>query len=101
MNSKLYVHPSVLPHLLLSLPPCQILDGAKTPSSDPNVVAGRRLKIASSKKNWQEARKACQAEGGDLVVVDNPAVNQWLAKVDAKLGVIWIGATDEVGGVDC
>ena len=33
------------------------------------------LKVFSVKKNWYEARKTCQAEGGDLVVVDKPEIN--------------------------
>ena len=60
-------------------------------------VTGRYLKLHSEpKKSWADARKTCQSEGGDLVIVDHPPVNEWLAKQDMKLGVLWIGATDLV-----
>ena len=61
-------------------------------------VSGRYLKLHSEpKKNWADARKTCQLEGGELVIVDYPIINEWLAKQDMKLGRLWIGATDMVG----
>ena len=59
-------------------------------------VPGRFLKLFTKPENWHEARKMCQSEGGDLVIVDHPLINDWLAKQDMKLGRLWIGATDEV-----
>jgi len=58
-------------------------------------VAGSVLKLHKEKKTWDEAVKACRAEGAQLVIVDNKSINDWLAKIDMKLGVIWIGATDD------
>merc|ERR1712121_149270 len=58
------------------------------------AIPRRALKVFPAKKNWNDARKACQSEGGDLVNVDHPVINAWLAEQDPKLGVLWIGATD-------
>ena len=61
-------------------------------------MSGRYLKLYSEpKKNWADARRTCQLEGGELVIVDYPIINEWLAKQDMKLGRLWIGATDMVG----
>ena len=61
-------------------------------------MSGRYLKLYSEpKKNWADARKTCQLEGGELVIVDYPIINEWLAKQDMKLGRLWKGATDMVG----
>ena len=60
-------------------------------------VSGRYLKLHSEpKKNWADARRTCQLEGGELVIVDFPIINDWLAKQDMKYGQLWIGATDMV-----
>ena len=60
-------------------------------------VSGRYLKLYSEpKKNWADARRTCQLEGGELVIVDFPIINEWLAKQDMKYGQLWIGATDMV-----
>jgi len=58
------------------------------------VVPGRAFKVHSEKVAWQVAREKCIGEGGDIAVVDVDAINDWLAKRDKKLGVLWIGATD-------
>jgi len=58
------------------------------------AIPGRALKVFPAKKNWNDARKTCQLEGGDLVNVDHPVINAWLSEQDPKLGVLWIGATD-------
>ena len=57
------------------------------------------FKLHKEKKTWDEAVKACRAEGAQLVIVDNKSINDWLAKIDMKLGVIWIGATDNVSSL--
>jgi len=57
-------------------------------------VAGSVFKLHKEKKTWDEAVKTCRAEGAKLVIDDNKSINDWLAKIDMKLGVIWIGATD-------
>ena len=59
-------------------------------------VSRRGFKVHPEKKTWKEAAKTCHLEGGELVKGDSPAVNAWLAKQDPKLGVLWVGATDEV-----
>ena len=60
-------------------------------------MSGRYLKLYSEpKKNWADARRTCQLEGGELVIVDFPIINEWLAKQDMKYGQLWIGATDMV-----
>ena len=59
-------------------------------------IPRRALKAHSEKKTWLEARKACQMDGGDLIVVDTPLVNDWLASMNKTMGRLWVGATDEV-----
>jgi len=61
------------------------------------VVPGRNLylKVFSEKKNWNDARKKCLREGGDLVMVDDVRINNWLGSMKSKFGDIWIGATDQ------
>ena len=57
-------------------------------------MSGRAFKRHNqAKKTWKEARKACQAEGGDLVVDDNQAIRNWMNSQGSDL---WIGASDEV-----
>jgi len=58
-------------------------------------VARRGFKVHAEKMSWGDAAKTCHQEGGELVKVNHPAVNAWLAKQDPKLGVLWIGATDQ------
>jgi len=54
---------------------------------------GRRvLKVHPEKKTWAAAQSVCHAEGGQLVIVNSKATNDWLAK--QTLNNIWIGATD-------
>ena len=62
------------------------------------VVPGRNLylKAFPEKKNWSDARKKCLREGGDLVIVDDVRINNWLGSMKSKFGDIWIGATDQV-----
>ena len=59
------------------------------------VVPGRSLyfKAFSEKKSWYDARKICQREGGDLVIVDDVRINNWLK---GKAKNIWIAASDQV-----
>ena len=60
-------------------------------------VSGRYLKLHTEPKmSWEDAQTTCQSEGGNLVIVDHPLVNEWLAKQDMNLGVLWIGASDQV-----
>ena len=59
-------------------------------------VEGRFLKVIAEPKSWQEARRTCRAEGADLVIVDHPLINDWLAKRDPNLKELWIGASDTV-----
>ena len=54
------------------------------------------LKLHTERKTWAGAVTACRAEGAQLVIVDRKDINDWIAKVDIKLGGIWIGATDQV-----
>lgn len=58
------------------------------------TALGRAMKVHTEKKSWQEAATACNKEGGELVVVDHPSVNAWLARQGTKN--MWIGATDWV-----
>jgi len=58
-------------------------------------VPGQVLRLHSEKKTWNEARTTCQEMGADLVKVNTPLVNQWLAKQDKELGFIWLGANDQ------
>ena len=62
---------------------------------EEGVVPGRRLflKAFFEKKSWHDARKFCQSEGGDLVIVDDERINNWLK---SKKTYLWIGATDQV-----
>ena len=62
-----------------------------------DVFSGRAFKIHAEKKSWEEARKICQSEGGDLVTIDEPEINSWIAREgQMSLGPLWIGATDVV-----
>ena len=66
-----------------------------------DVIDGRAFSIHTDKKNWNDARQVCQSEGGDLAIVDQPAINYWISMknegpAQGKWGHLWIGATDEV-----
>ena len=50
----------------------------------------RELKVHRTKKNWAEARRVCQSEGGDLAIDDSPAIHDYLS---TKEGSLWIGAS--------
>lgn len=56
-------------------------------------MGNRVLKVHTEKKNWADAAATCHQEGGELVVVDHPSVNEWLAKQAPDN--MWIGATDK------
>ena len=43
---------------------------------------------------WEEARLTCQNERGDLVAVEKPEINEWIAKSQERQ--LWIGASDKV-----
>ena len=62
---------------------------------EDGVVPGRNLylKAFSEKKSWYDARKICQREGSDLVIVDDVRINNWLK---GKAKNIWIAASDQV-----
>jgi len=57
-------------------------------------AGGRVLKLHTEKKTWAEANAICRVEGGELVKVDNAAVNARLAAYGMKNANLWIGATD-------
>jgi len=61
---------------------------------EDGVVPGRNLylKAFSEKKSWYDARKICQREGSDLVIVDDVRINNWLK---GKAKYIWIAASDQ------
>jgi len=73
---------------------CQECPKPKVPAGyKEGIVSGRAFKRHNqAKKTWKEARKACQAEGGDLVVDDNQAIRNWMNSQGSDL---WIGASDE------
>jgi len=60
-------------------------------------IPGQVLKLHMEKKTWNDARRTCQQFGGDLVIVKDPLINQWLAMQHSKnkVGGIWIGASDQ------
>ena len=58
------------------------------------VVPGRAFKIHKEEKKWDRARLVCQKERGDLVTIDKPEINEWIAN-DGK-PQLWIGASDQV-----
>ena len=62
-----------------------------------DIINGRAFSIHSEKKNWNDARQVCQSGGGDLAIVDQPAINDWISKENKGWGHLWIGATDQVG----
>merc|ERR1712142_764444 len=51
----------------------------------------RAFKIHNAEKNWQDAQRTCQEEGGNLVTVDTPEINNILK---SKRELMWIGASD-------
>ena len=53
----------------------------------------RAFKLHNTKKNWQDAQQTCQMEGGNLVTVDTPKINNILK---SKKKLMWIGASDLV-----
>lgn len=48
--------------------------------------------LCSEATDWTSARKFCQKYGGDLVIIETKAENDYLASL--KLGSFWIGLTD-------
>ena len=63
-------------------------------------IPGQVLKLHKEAKTWNDARRTCQQYGGDLVIVKDPLVNQWLAdhwSGSRPADRIWIGASDQVG----
>ena len=54
------------------------------------------LRLFNMPENWGEARKTCQLDGGDLVIVDHPLINDWLAQQGQEM---WLGATDKVKSI--
>ena len=67
-----------------------------------DVHPGTFYKTHPEKKTWREARDICLEEGrevggrGDLVIVYNQAINDWLTKESRSLGALWIAASDTV-----
>ena len=55
-----------------------------------DVKSRRAFKLHNTKKNWQDAKQTCQEEGGNLVTVDTPEINNILK---SKKELIWIGAS--------
>jgi len=51
----------------------------------------RAFKLHKKKKSWQDAQQTCQNEGGNLITVDTPEINNILK---SKKELIWIGASD-------
>merc|ERR1712042_21805 len=51
----------------------------------------RAFKVHNAEKNWQDAQRTCQEEGGNLVTVDTPEINNILK---SKRELMWIGASD-------
>ncbi|XP_072038583.1 CD209 antigen-like protein A [Amphiura filiformis] len=49
---------------------------------------------APSVQSWDYARTTCQAKGGDLVVINNQAENDFLRRKLISSGGHWIGLTD-------
>ncbi len=54
-------------------------------------------KAFESRLTWHDASRECERMGGRLAVVDSPETNAFLTRlaVNAKLGVVWLGASDE------
>ncbi len=60
--------------------------------------AGTTYRGVSTRMTWQTARQACQADGGDLVVVDNDAEAGAVIQLAADPGnspFIWVGLRDD------
>jgi len=51
----------------------------------------RAFKLHNEMKNWHDAQQTCQTEGGNLVTVDTPKINNILK---SERGRLWIGASD-------
>lgn len=60
--------------------------------------AGATYRGESTRMTWQTARQACQADGGDLVVVDNDAEAGAVIQLAQDPGTspfIWVGLRDD------
>lgn len=54
---------------------------------------GRCYKLYTDNKSWSDARASCQADGGDLVTINDSAENAYIDNF--RYTVTWIGLTDE------
>ncbi|GFR64028.1 hypothetical protein ElyMa_001911500 [Elysia marginata] len=53
-------------------------DNHKTPGWTANQNLKTCVRLYGQPKSWPDARSACQAQGGDLVVMKDTQTNSWV-----------------------
>ena len=85
-----------------SIPPADVDARPADPSADAAlpcppgwIEAGARCYlVAADALTWADAQVACQAQGGDLVVLEDADENLQVSALAAARSTWWIGATD-------
>jgi hypothetical protein len=92
-----------------AMPPPPLPDAMPVASCGPGYApvtngfpAGAIYRGVKQGAGWNEARADCQADGADLVVIDNTAEGQSVATLvsDPTSPYLWIGVFDPSGGGD-
>lgn len=65
---------------------------------DTKQLGKYHYRIFTNVVSWEEAEKACREMHGRLAVIHNQNENDFITRLakDAKIGYVWIGATDKV-----
>ena len=69
-------------------------DNPPEPPGGTKTYKGKKYKLTSSSKTWQQAESEAQAAGGHLVTVNDRAEENWLRNNFSKTEGLWIGISD-------